>query len=304
MSNFSQSLKRAFFSPFLKTKSAGQKIAYLSLFAAISVVTNMYLEYKMADIQFSFTILISIAIGIFAGALPGFAVCFIGDVLGFLINSWGLMYMPWVGLSTATFALISGVVINGIDWKFKGQLYLKIFIVCLLTFLICTIGINSSGFYIFNKKSGFSTAVIDYVEKTFGGSVSFFGYCCYRLIFKGQIFNSIFNYALAFIFIPILLRVKFFKNKASVNDENLCVGKTSDDNDGELSLNSGSCDGNIPLSVEKSMANAEIIDGNNLLLSENDENKNNFDLKLANELSEIYSKLDKVIELLDKRNKN
>ncbi|MBP5177450.1 MAG: hypothetical protein ILP02_02570, partial [Clostridia bacterium] len=78
--------------------------------------------------------------------------------------------------------------------------YLKVALFCLVSFFVCTIGINSFGFYIYNMNIGFSKAVRDYIAATFGGeNVTFFGYVMYRLIFKLQILNSIFNYALVFI---------------------------------------------------------------------------------------------------------
>ena len=55
---------------------------------------------------------------------------------------------------------------------------------------------------------GFSTAVLNYVNEFFGKNVSFIAYVCYRLIFKGQIFNSIFNFALLFIALPALKKAK------------------------------------------------------------------------------------------------
>ena len=51
---------------------------------------------------------------------------------------------------------------------------------------------------------GFSTAVVEYVSQKFGTGVTYFGYVAYRLIFKLQILNSLFNYILLFIALPIL----------------------------------------------------------------------------------------------------
>ena len=119
--------------------------------------------------------------------------------------------MPWVGISTAFTAFIAGVVINGITFKFKWQIAVKIMITCVLSFLICSIAINSTGFYFYNYKIGFSTAVIDYVNEVFGTGVGYIGYVAYRMIFKGQIFNCLFNYALCAVLIPLVLNVKMLR---------------------------------------------------------------------------------------------
>ncbi len=202
--------KRVFFSELILSKSAGQRIAYVAVVAALSVVTNMFLEFKFFDVQFSITIVVSALAGILLGPLSGFAACYVGDLAGYLYNSWGMIYMPWVGLSTGMLAFLGGLIMN-IRLSFKGAVYVKLAIVCFVSFFICTVGINSTGFYFYNKAMGFSTAVVDYVSEKFGTGVSYFGYVAYRLFFKGQIWNNVFNYALLFGIIPALNAVKPLK---------------------------------------------------------------------------------------------
>lgn len=206
------------FSPIILRSAKTQKIAYVGLMTALSIVCNMFFEIKFYDIQFSLTIAVSCIIGALIGSTFGFVSCFVGDLIGFFINSWGQLYMPWVGLSTAIIAFISGVVINGINFKFRGNILVKILIVSILTFLVCSIGINSTGFYFYNLKMGFSTAVIDYVNETFGSGVGYSGYIAYRMIFKGQIFNSLVNYALLFIVLPLILKNKFLRG-GEINED-------------------------------------------------------------------------------------
>ena len=140
----------------------------------------------------------------------GFAACYVGDLAGYLYNSWGMMYMPWVGLSTAMLAFIGGGIMN-IRFSFKGSLYVKLALVCAVSLLVCTVGINSTGFYFYNRAMGFSDAVIDYVSERFGAEVGYFGYLAYRLFFKGQIYNNIANYALLFAVVPLLTAVRPLK---------------------------------------------------------------------------------------------
>ena len=200
------------FSPMLQEKNATKKIAYISVVTAVLIVANTLLEIKFSDVQFSITLLLSMLAGILIGGGSGFCACIIGDAIGFIINSWGYVYMPWVGLTSGVTALLSGVIFYFIKFNKKVDLVLKLFLICLSSLIVGTILINSTGFYLYNYKMGFSKAVIDYVKELFGGEVSFLAYVCYRLIFKGQIFNCIVNYALLFIIVPIIIRLPFFKN--------------------------------------------------------------------------------------------
>lgn len=201
--------KRLLFSTTMLEKSYAKRIAYIAVFTALLIVANMFVEFKFSDVQFSVTIYLSVMTGMFIGPLFGFAAVFLGDLVGFFYNSWGFMYMPWVGLSCAVMALISGLIMNGIPLKFRGASYVKLAVVCIFTFLVCTVGINSTGFYFYNRAMGFSEAVMNYITERFGGEVTYLGYCFYRLFFKGQIFNSLFNYALLFCTLPVLRSLKF-----------------------------------------------------------------------------------------------
>ena len=203
-------IKGLLVSKLMQDASVTKKLAYLGVTTAICVVSNMLLEFKMLDVQFSLTILVSVLLGVLLGSVYGFVSCVVGDLVGFLFNSGGTMFMPWVGLSTGMIAFIAGLIVNGFDFKVKGQVYIKLALVFLLTFIVCTVGINSTGFYFYNRAMGFSSAVMDYVELHFGGQTSFMAYLGYRLIFKGQIYNNLFNYALGFVFVPLVLKVKTF----------------------------------------------------------------------------------------------
>ncbi len=197
-------MQNLFFSNFLKGKSHAQKIAFLGLFTAINVVFNAFLEFKTLDVQFSFTIFISALTGIIVGPFSGFLVCMLADLIGYLINSVGYLNMPWVGLSMGVLALFSGLIFI----KNSEKLIIKTALVCTVSLLLCTVLINSTGFYLYYKAIGFSNAVLNYVNEFFGENVSYVAYVCYRLIFKGQILNSIFNFALLFIAIPALKKSK------------------------------------------------------------------------------------------------
>lgn len=194
-------------SRFLAKKKIAYMIAYIALLVAISAISNMFLEIKLFDTQFSLTITISAMIGYIAGPIMGFAVCMLGDLLGYLVNGGGMYYF-WVALSTGAFALIAGLLSMK---KSKNPLtkYLKMGLFCIISFVVCTVGINSLGFYLFNMNVGFSATVKDFVASAFGGeNVTFFAYVCYRLFFKLQILNSVFNYALLFVLFTTFYKIK------------------------------------------------------------------------------------------------
>lgn len=177
----------------LAEKNVSHKIAYIALITALVVVSNMFFEFKLAETQFSFTLVISALAGILIGPLFGFAACFLGDLVGFLYNSAGFAYMPWIGLAMGCVALIAGFVMNGIKTEKDVMLYLKLGLICVLTFAICTVGINTTAFWLLYSKVDYGTYLVS------------------RLFVQGQIWNSLFNYVLLFIAVPVLNRIKPLK---------------------------------------------------------------------------------------------
>lgn len=197
-------------SPFLRGLSAGKKTALIALMTSFSVVSNMFFEFRFFDVQFSVTIATSCFVGIITGPLIGFLSCFVGDLIGVIAD--GNIYMPWVGISTAMTALIAGVIFNKEpETPLKTALMTAIF--SITTFIVCTVAINSTGFYLYNRAMGFSDSVLSYVEEKFGtDGVGYFAYLMYRLIFKGQILNSLFNYFLLIVLLPVFKKIKLVKS--------------------------------------------------------------------------------------------
>ena len=198
-----EKLKKLCLSEIMLSSSSTQKIAYVAVMTALAVVCNMFFEFKLADTQFSLTIFFSAMSGMVIGPFFGFVACFLGDLVGFLYNSGGFMYMPWIGLSMGLVAMISGFIMNGITLKFRGGVFIKIAIVSLLTFALCTVAINTTAFWIiYNTKK-----------------VPFFAYLGTRLFVQGQIWNSIVNYALLFATYPVILRLQLTLYKRRVKTE-------------------------------------------------------------------------------------
>ncbi len=176
----------------LAEKKASQKIAYTAVITAFVVVSNMF-EIKLAETQFSLTIFMSAIAGILIGPLFGGTAAFLGDLVGFLYNSNGYPYYPWVGLNMLVIAFFAGLIVGGIEYNKKWFLYVKLALVCLVSFFIGTVLINTTAFWLLYSK------------------ISYGEYLISRLFIQGQIWNSLANYVLLFIAVPTLNRIKPLK---------------------------------------------------------------------------------------------
>lgn len=183
--------KRILFSATLAEKNGSHKIAYIAVMTAFVVVANMFFEFKLADTQFSLTLVVSALAGIIIGPLFGFVACFLGDLVGFLYHSAGFAYMPWIGLSLGFAAMLSGFIVNGLRLPKKGGLWIKLALVCVGTFLLCTVAINTTAFWLL-----------------YGKGAPYFVYLTSRLFIQGQIWNSLVNYVLLFVSVPALGKIK------------------------------------------------------------------------------------------------
>jgi ECF transporter S component (folate family) len=190
-------LEEVLFSKTLAKKGKSHKIAYIAVMTALCVVANMFFEFKLADTQFSLTIVISALTGILIGPIFGFASCFLGDLVGFLYHSAGFAYMPWIGFSMGLTAALAGFIVNGWKGDKAWFLYIKLALVCLSSFLLCTVAINTTAFWLLYSK------------------VDYFTYLVSRLFVQGQIWNCLINYALLFISVPALTKIKPLKIKIS-----------------------------------------------------------------------------------------
>lgn len=203
-------LSRLLLSETLCGASAAKKIAYCGVVAALLIVVNLF-EFKFADVQFSFTVFASVLAGILIGPALGFVAVFVGDFIGFVVNSWGFLYMPWVGVSCAVMALLAGFIMK-LPLRFRGGTYVKLAIVCVAVLVVCTVGINTTGFYLYYTRVGFSERALALLEEHFHAN-GYLAYALVRLLFMGQLWNSLANYALLFAVVPILKAAKPLKIK-------------------------------------------------------------------------------------------
>lgn len=190
-------LKRLLLSETMAGKNDSHRIAYIAVFTAFCVVANMFFEFKLAETQFSLTLLISALTGIVIGPLFGFIACFLGDLVGFLYNSAGFAYMPWIGISMGLTAVLGGLIVNGLHSEKPWFLYVKLALVCLLSFTVCTVLINTTAFWLLYSKVDYATYLVS------------------RLFVQGQVWNCLVNYALLFVTAPALAKIKPLKIKIS-----------------------------------------------------------------------------------------
>lgn len=198
--------KKLLFSDVLLFRPISHKLAYIGIMAALCIVVNTF-EIKFADTQFSFSLFTALLSGVLLGALPGAAAVMVGDLFGYLLNSAGLAYYWWVSLSLMLMAVIAGLVMR-IPLHCKGSLLIKLAITTLLTFTLCTVLVNSLGMYYIGNKIFLSQNLIDAINERFDGVWTFGNYVFVRLFVLGQIFNSLLNYVLAFLAIPLLNSVR------------------------------------------------------------------------------------------------
>ena len=189
--------RRLLLSETLADKNKSHKIAYIAIMTALNIAVNALASLPLGFEILSLTILSSVLTGILIGPLFGFAACFIGDTLGFMIGAGGANgWTPWIGLATAMMALIAGFLFNGLRWKLKGAWAIKLALIGLITFLVCTVGINTTAMYFL------------WYSKTFS---SWGEFLIFRLLSPIQIMNNLLNYGLLFAVLPTLGKIKPLK---------------------------------------------------------------------------------------------
>ena len=90
---------------------------------------------------------------------------------------------------------------------------MKLSIICLSALLVCSVGINTTGFYFYYTRVGFSQKALGYLSDYFGGANMYWTYALVRLVFMGQLINSAVNYVLLFVAVPVLGAIKPLKLK-------------------------------------------------------------------------------------------
>jgi ECF transporter S component (folate family) len=127
--------------------SKTQKLAYVSMLSAISVVINM-LQISTPMAQLSFVATVCFTAGVLLGPIEGFAVAFIGDLLAAIIAPMGI-YSPVIGLATGLFGLVPGIIFA----YFKGNYWIKGIISFVITFILSSLLLNTIGLALIYPKA-------------------------------------------------------------------------------------------------------------------------------------------------------
>jgi len=133
-------------------KFTTKNIAYLAILVAINVLMNV-LTFTVpgTGVALSFTYIPTFLAGFYFGPGGGFLVGALGDVLGWLINSSGGAWLPFLTLSSGLMGVIPGLM-RRLPFNQKWIVVLSY----VVTYLLCSVAINTTIFwytYIMGKKT-------------------------------------------------------------------------------------------------------------------------------------------------------
>lgn len=173
-----------------------QKIVYVAVLTALCTVVNCFTWYPVSYIAISFVPTITFVAGYLLGSKLGFAVGFIGDLIGAIVYPSGA-YNPIIGLANGFMGFIPGVIFE----RSTRNAYLLTAISAVTSLIICTSGLNTFGLWLM-----------------FGmGKKSFFVYLWARLPFQLAVAAG--NAALCCLLVKIMPRIlpknKFYLDQAA-----------------------------------------------------------------------------------------
>lgn len=120
--------------------SQAKKIAYLSVFIALSVVFNSVIEISTPSTKITFTYFVCFFAGYLLGPLPGFLVGFLGDAVGFVIVPQDVYW--FFGLTLGLFGMFAGM-IRKLPIRGKAGILCKALIALCVNYLVITCFLNS-----------------------------------------------------------------------------------------------------------------------------------------------------------------
>ena len=188
-----------FFSAYFRALSAGKKIALAALFAALSVVVNVFSVDVGTSNKIAFTYTVCFFAGYLMGGLPAFVVAFLGDALGYLINPQGVYWL--FGVTLGVYAFIMGAAMNAPFGKGRGAPYWKAAIAFVTGYLLVTVLLNSVVNYWYARIFFWNG-----VEKKV-----FWVYVGGRIAFQSVVFAV--NAAVSMALLPVAVKLSVPKNK-------------------------------------------------------------------------------------------
>ncbi len=119
-----------------------QKIAYISVLTALAVIANSPIcTIHISDVlQVSLVASVGLIAGYLLGAVGGFAVSFIGDLICGIVMPFGV-YNPIIGIGTGLWGFVPGIIFT----YFNGNDYIKTIISFAVCFILNSFAINTYG---------------------------------------------------------------------------------------------------------------------------------------------------------------
>ena len=177
-----------------------QRLAYVAVLTALCTVVNSFTYYPVSYIAISFVSSVCFIAGYLLGAKLGFAVGFIGDLIGGIIFPAGV-YNPIIGVASGLMGMIPGLYFE----NSSRNAYVLTALSFLTTLIVCTSGLNTFGLWL-----------------VYGmGKKSFFVYLWARLPFQVLVAagNAAICCALAGIFPRILPKSRFLLERPVVKEK-------------------------------------------------------------------------------------
>lgn len=126
-----------------------KEIAYLAILVAINIVLNIVgVTLPGYSTKLSFTYIPCFVAGIFMGPLAGLLVGLLGDILGLLISSEGLAWMPLITVASGLMGLIPGLICRYL----KLNIFIKIALSLAVVFVVCSVFINTYALFVLYGK--------------------------------------------------------------------------------------------------------------------------------------------------------
>lgn len=119
--------------------SKTQSFVYVAVLTAVCVVANV-LQIPIYFVQISLVATVCFIAGVLLGPVKGFVVGFVGDLIAGIIAPMGV-YSPVIGVSTGLLGFIPGFIFA----FFKGKDWVRAIISFIITFLICSVVLNTLG---------------------------------------------------------------------------------------------------------------------------------------------------------------
>ena len=133
-------LSKALSTRFFSSLTPAKKIAYLSLFIAMSVVVNSFLEISTPVTKITFTYFVCFVGGFLLGPLPGFLIGFLGDGIGFLLKPQDVYWL--FGLTLGLYGMLAGCA-RKLPLRGRGGVFGKAALALAAGYLLITCLINS-----------------------------------------------------------------------------------------------------------------------------------------------------------------